>query len=260
MKEHKIESFSNTEIQNFEPPVIVQVGHIDFPDYSQLLEEARFIASQIEKMEVTEDNVKDTKKILANVNKAIKKLNDKRIQIKKDINEPYETFAQQIKDIETVIKDADTLVRNQVRQMEETEREEKRRALEDIWDKRIDSYAFVKIFTFDDWLEPKHLNKTESMNKIEQDMTTWFEKVERDLVVLSNMEYKDELFEAYAETQDVAISMEVVRQSNEKKNERKQILQEETGIESFIVEVTCKKDLTMIEMFMKENNIEYTLR
>ena len=34
----------------------------------------------------------------------------------------------------------------------------------------------------------------------------------------------------------------------------------ETGIETFIVEVTCKKDLTMIEMFMKENNIKYTLR
>lgn len=260
MEENKLTQYKDTEIQNFEPPVIVRVGQIEFPDYSQLLEEAKFIASQIEKMEVTDDNIKETKKVLANVNKAIKKLNDKRIQIKKEINEPYETFAQQIKDIETIVKDADTLVRNQVRQMEETEREEKRKALQDIWDKRIDSYAFAKILSFDDWLESKHLNKTESMNKVEQDMTTWLEKVERDLVVLSNMEYKDELFEAYAETQDVAISMEIVRQSNEKKNERKQILQEETGIETFIVEVTCKKDLTMIEMFMKENGIEYKVR
>ncbi len=154
----------------------LQVGSIDFPEYDNLLAQATEVAEYLKTLEVNEDNIKENKKILAKANKAIKELNDRRIKIKKAIMEPYEEFAEKVKNIESIVKEADELVRSQVRNLEEKEREEKKARIQEIWDKRIGAYEYAKIMTFGDFLKSKHLNKTTTLKKVEDEMVETLEK------------------------------------------------------------------------------------
>jgi hypothetical protein len=243
------------QIQEYQIQVLP--GGITFPEYENLLQEAKQIAEAIDQMEVTKENIKSTKKTLATVNKAVKRLNDERIRVKKLVLAPYEAFAEQVKEIETIVKTADERVRQQVRDMEEAEREGKKEALCEIYEKRIQLYDFARIMTFDDWLEPQHLNKTVTLTKAEKDMTDWLEKVERDIATLSKMQHPEELIRTYKDTQDMALTMQIVEAVVREREEQKAVVQEVTGKEEYLIKVFSKKDLKLAEMLLSENEIEF---
>lgn len=243
------------QIQEYQIQVLP--GGITFPEYETLLQEAKQIAQAIDQMEVTEENIKSTKKTLATVNKAVKRLNDERIRVKKLVMAPYEEFAEQVKEIETIVKTADERVRQQVRDMEEAEREGKKEALCEIYEKRIQLYDFARIMTFDDWLTPQHLNKTVTMKKVEEQMTDWLEKVERDIEALSKMQHPEELIRTYKNTQDMALTMQIVEAAVKEREEQKAVVQEVTGKEEYTIKLYSKKDLKLAEMLLKENDIKF---
>ncbi|EGQ1206894.1 DUF1351 domain-containing protein, partial [Listeria monocytogenes] len=110
---------------NIESPVVTQ-GSILFPAYKKIKSDSLLLAQQIENIEVTEENVKQSKKLLAAVNKEVKNLESERILIKKEMLEPYNEFEKQVKEIVSIVKTADEMVRQQVTQMEEEEREDKK--------------------------------------------------------------------------------------------------------------------------------------
>lgn len=247
------------DIEVFEPQVTLTRGEVKFQSYEKLKSQAIEIADFISQMEVTDENVKTVKKVLARANKAVKQLNDKRIEIKKAINEPYETFNAQVKEIESIVKEADQIVRSQVRNLEEQERQKKAEDLKEIWDLRIAQYDLARIFDFEDWLTPKHLNKSESMSKVEQDMTDFLEKSERDLEVIRQHEDCDELMLVYKEEKDLAMSLQIVSEKKRLLQEQEEILKdsEVEKAEKYIFEVYSKKDANLLELLMRENDISY---
>ena len=89
---------------------IVQ-GLVNFNDYQRIKKEAEALAEQIKTVEVNEENVKASKKLLAVVNKRLKELEDTRIGIKKSMLEPYQLFEEQVKEIVGIVKEADAEVR-----------------------------------------------------------------------------------------------------------------------------------------------------
>ena len=113
--------------------VEVEKGSIKFPAYETLKEQALEVARIVSETDVTQENVKESKKMLANVNKSVKELESRRIAVKKAILEPYTEFEKQIKEIVAIVKDADEIVRIQVKDLEEVERSDKRDELENIW-------------------------------------------------------------------------------------------------------------------------------
>lgn len=247
------------DIEVFEPQVTLTRGEVKFQSYEKLKSQAMEIADFISQMEVTDENVKVVKKVLARANKAVKQLNDKRIEIKKAINEPYEAFNSQVKEIESIVKEADQIVRSQVRNLEEQERQKKAEDLKEIWDLRIAQYDLARIFDFEDWLTPKHLNKSESMSKVEQDMTDFLEKSERDLEVIRKHEDCDELMLVYKEEKDLAMSLQIVSEKKRLLQEQEEILKdsEVEKAEKYIFEVYSKKDANLLELLMRENDISY---
>ena len=119
---------------------IVQ-GLVNFNDYQRIKKEAEALAEQIKTVEVNEENVKASKKLLAVVNKRLKELEDTRIGIKKTMLEPYQLFEEQVKEVVGIVKEADAEVREQVKLLEEFDRIEKEDAIKAIWDKRIIKYS-----------------------------------------------------------------------------------------------------------------------
>lgn len=242
--------------------VVQQQPVIVFKDYSKLLSEATLIAEKLNEMEVNEDNIKEQKKLLAKVNKSIKELNERRIAIKKEILEPYEMFNSQVKEIEAVIKEADTRLRNQAREIEEAERIEKKKRIHEIWDLRMQQYDLAKMVEFEDWIQQSHLYKSMSMNKVEDEMVIFLEAVEKDLSVIAGMNNSKEIMTEYLNTLSIAGAIEIVN-SRIKAQEKQAEMLEKIGVETdkkYMFILNNEKDMRFAKMLLNENEIKFELK
>lgn len=244
------------EIRN---SIVATLPTIEFKDYEMLKEQAEEVASYISQVEVTEDNVKEAKKLLATVNKSVSRLNKQRISIKQEIMSPYELFAAQVREIEKIVKDADEIVRNQVRELEEREREKKKELLEEIWNNRIQMYDNAKLVHFKDWLQSKHLNKSESLTKVESEMVEFLESVESNVSTILNMDSAEDILVEYTKSLDLGESIKKTQEKNKQLEENREVLKEVVE-EQFAFIIKNKKDKTLLELLLKENNIAYELR
>lgn len=242
--------------------VVQQQPVIVFKDYSKLLSEATLIAEKLNEMEVNEDNIKEQKKLLAKVNKTVKELNSRRIAIKKEILEPYEMFNSQVKEIESVIKEADTRLRNQAREIEEAERVEKKKRIHEIWDLRMQQYDLAKMIEFEDWIQQSHLNKSMSMNKVEDEMVIFLEAVEKDLGVINDMDNSKEIMTEYLNTLSIAEAIEIVN-SRIKAQEKQAEMLEKIGVETdkkYMFILKSEKDMRFAKMLLNENEIKFEIK
>jgi hypothetical protein len=239
-------------------------GSVVFGAYQDLKNQASELADKIRTVDVNEENVKQSKKLLAEVNKRVKLLEDKRISIKKMMLEPYQDFEEQVKEIVRIVKDADSFVRSQVKELEEKERQEKEIQIHELFTKRIQHYSFREIVPFMDFAKPKHLTKSMSLQAVEKEMVDFFEKVESDMQVIYQMENANDHINAYLYTYDLGKAMTIVKENKERTAQIEQA-RKKTGTPSkvqelFFFTVHNKKDATMVEMFMKQNNIQYEMK
>ena len=232
---------------------------IVFPEYEDLINEANRVAEYINSIELTDENVKDVKGVLAKANRAIKELNDRRIAIKKEILSPYDDFANQIKEIETIVKKADTRLRNEVRSLEEKERERKKEEIREIWNKRIGQYEYAKLMDFEDFIQNKHMNKTTTMKSVEDEMVKFLESSENDLSLLAETERRNEAFELYKESKDLGIVINTIKKKIEQEEKNKEILKEVEIEETYLFTIKGRKDKNFVEMLLKENEIDFTI-
>ena len=245
----------------------VTQGSVQFPQYETIKSQALNLAAHLEQVEVTQDNLKNSKQLLAAVNKEVKQLHDERIKIKRMINEPYDTFEKQIKEITAIVKDSDDMIRNQVRELEELERLAKRDLIESIFDKRIIFYDFKELMDFDRFIKPTHLNKSTSMTKVENELVAWLTKTETDLDLIRSMEYSFEIIGEYQRTQDVASSIKSVMDRHKAIQEMERKVEvisnpspqlPKTKKPVILIELTDQKDARLVEMFMNNEGIEYS--
>lgn len=82
--------------------------------------------SKYQNLAVTADNVKDAKKIKANLNKLKKALDGKRLEIKKANAQPYLNIEKQIKDIENSINEVINPISDAVKELDDQEKEARR--------------------------------------------------------------------------------------------------------------------------------------
>lgn len=243
-----------------EQQIFVTIGKIDFPDYVHLKEQALELADHIAAVQVDAENIKQSKKLLAEVNKRLKELEDRRIAIKKLMLEPYNGFEGQVKEIVGIVKQADDLVRQQVKALEENERYDKQTALQCVFDKRIALYGFNDLFTFDDFIKPQHLNKSVTFETVEKEMVQWLEKVEADLVAMEHMGNRWEILDYYRSTKDLAAAMNL---ANQAENRRRQVeasklkAKAKPLTKNFIFSVFEEKDFKLLKLFMEQNEIKF---
>ena len=263
MLNNKVESLDKNKLAI--KATIAKYPVINFDEYDDLKVQAMIIAERVRDVQVTDENIKETKKMLARINSSLKELNDRRIAIRKEINKPYDEFAEKIKEIETIVRDADTLVRNQVREIEEQERRDKKQALEDIWNKRIPMYELASQIPFEDWLEPCHLNKTATIQKSEMEMVHFLESAERDLkVLLENGDNSVRYMTTYYQTLDLGKTLETV--NRELEQERKiqeqvtEVVEDSEEIqEQYVFIIRNKKDGRLVEQLLINNEIEFKM-
>jgi hypothetical protein len=242
------------------PSVSHQVGSVHFHNYEEILQQATELAEYVSNVVVTEDSVKATKKMLASVNKKVNELEDGRKAIKKELLKPYEEFEQQIKTIAKVVKDADQVVRSQVRELEERDRNEKHHDLVELFEKRSRLYpSLTLLFGASEFIKPQHLNKTISIDKVEQEMVQWFEQRKQDVEFIKDQNNADDILVEYVQSQNVIQSIQMVELRERNKREitgNKETPKQETSV-TIVID---GKDLAHVEFLLNNSNIKYEIK
>lgn len=236
-----------------EPDVSYKPALINFPAFEFYKEQAERVADQIRETEVTEENVKKAKEIVANARKITDELSRRRIDIKKEILAGFVDFENKVNEISRIINEADGEVRSQIREIEERERDEKRERIKELWDKRVIQYQIFDLLddVFDKWIQPKHLNKTTSMKSIESEMVEWLEETEKAIDALKAMD--DEYLVEYLSILDFTVAVQNV-------NSRKdfaEMISENTDHDFATFIVYGKANIKLVEMMLMENEINY---
>ena len=239
------------------PDVSYQPATVTFPAFEFYKTQAKLIADEIMNTPVTEENVKQVKQLLADARKVSDGLNRRRIDIKKEILKDYDAFEKQVKELASIIDTADNEVRLMVRELEEAEREQKRAAIEELWEKRISNYKVYDLApnAFEVWLQPQMLNKSTSMKSIETSMTEWLEDSEKAIDTLKAMD--DEYLVEYLGCFDITSAIAAVNSRRELKARITNTEDEDTQNTAIFI-VTGKKDIKLTESLLTENEINFT--
>lgn len=232
-------------------------GQISFPNYEEVIQWAKEVADTLNNTQLREDNVKEVKASLAAARKVVDGINARRIEVKKALLTPYDTLEAQVKVITNIINEADGVLRDKVREMEEAERDAKRDALKELWDLRIPLYTFADYIPdpFEKWLTPQHLNKTTSIKKCEDDMAAWMEQREQDISTIKRLPDSTQILISYASCLDLTRAIQVGQE--QAKREREVTTSNPAGLLVATFVITGEKDIQLAELLFKTNNIDY---
>jgi hypothetical protein len=260
----KVKKMENELIALDVEQIFVWQGSIQFAEFERLKDQALTLAGEIRTVEVNDETIKTSKKLLAEINKSLKVLDDKRISIKKLMLEPYQVFEGQVKEIIGIVKEADEIVRDQVRNFEEGQRRHKEAVLEDKFQKRIVHYSFRDLFKFQDFLNPKHLNKTMSIEAVEKEMVDFLNNISRDMKAIERMANPEALLAYYTDVKDLAVAITLHEQQEARKRQieaSKALVKKTPNKISYLIsaQIYDQKDLALVEMFFKQQEINYSI-
>ncbi len=192
----------------------VEVGTIKFDGFPTLRLSVERLVEKMKTVEVTEDNVKESKQLVARVRKEVDALNDERKRVERFYLSPLDDFKRGIKEVGDLIKEAEESVRSQVRTLDEIERENKYHDIEMLFDLRVKAYDLKGMFGFPDFYRREFTNKTYALSKIETEMVEWLGKIESDLNFLSEQPEAAKVLAEYKDTKDVAIAIKNIEEQN----------------------------------------------
>lgn len=212
---------SYLEIQQIKPDAIkLRQGEVIFNEYQLLLDQAKNINTVLKRTIITEENIKENKKLVAQVSKSIKELDRRRIEIKEFLNEPYKDFENQLKEIKGIVQEGEKIVRDQIRELEQKEKELKYQQILERFQERIQKYQ-SEVYVFDKFMQPEYLNKSYSMKKIDKKIGEFINTVNNDLEFIDSQpaEIRDALVNEYVNSNKSVI--ECVNLIKERKREER---------------------------------------
>lgn len=151
----------------------------------------------------TEDNIKQAKSDRAELNKLTKAIEDRRKMVKKIINEPYEKFEEELKEILALIQKPVGIIDTQVKAFEEQQKEDKKKQIEAAYQEVIGDLA--EVLPFEKVFDPRCLNQTYKLLQDQQEVKSRVQTVRRDLETIDSLDskYKLNAKDVYIKTLDL---------------------------------------------------------
>lgn len=152
----------------------------------------------------TEDNMKQAKTDRAELNKLTKAIEERRKMVKKIINEPYEVFEAELKEILTLIQKPIDIIDRQVKAFEDQQKEEKKKSIQKLYDEVIGDLA--EVLPFERVFDSRYLNQTYKLAMAQTEVKEKVEKVRMDLETIDSLEskYKLNTKDVYIKTLDLS--------------------------------------------------------
>lgn len=207
------------ELEIYNPTKENTVKQIDW-NFEELKKEITEKAEMYGSLVYTDENIKEAKADRAKLNKFIKVLEDKRKDVKKMMLEPYTQFESQVKELVSIIGEANDNIASQVKVYTEKLREEKREKVKEIYDKVMSvegAEGIAEILTFDRVSKESFLNSSTTFKSIVNEIEDLRDRVRHDLEVINadTGEYQFEMKQAYLKNLDMTEAISVKQQFEE---------------------------------------------
>lgn len=205
----------------------------------------------------TDEQISEAKNERASINKVVKKIADYRKDIISEFKKPIELFETTAKETEKILKETADFVDVQIKNFENSEKEEKKKQCIEIYNNLIEEYK--ELISFEKIFNDKWLNKTTKLSEVENEIKILIEKVSSDMkaIKLLDSEFENELIATYLNNFSLS---EAVSKNNEllEQKEKLEKVQEQKE------ETTNRKVVKMLTKEVEEEEIDpvktYTLK
>ena len=232
---------------------------------------------------VSEDTIKDVKKVRADLNKEFNELEMQRKQVKQAIMSKYDEFEEIYKEnVSNLYKQADVSLKEKIDNVENQLKLEKENELREFAEQHITANNIQDIVTFEDI--GLNITLTASIKSLKEQVLAFIEKVDADLKLIGMEEYKEEILIEYNRTLDFVDSKTKVverhRQLEELKKQQETKLEQEKQEEKVVEKVEqvitpkeiiednevitvqftitdTKEKILKLRDYLKENEINY---
>lgn len=215
---------------------------------------------------VSIDNIKDVKKYKAELNNELKALEDERKRVKAEALKPYNEWEQKYKECVSIpYKEAEQKLKGQITEIEDLKKKEILNEIKDFFN----GYLLTKSE------EVQKLAKYENMNikilissnikKLRETCTTYIDNVERDVSIINNQQYADEVMYEYSKCHNVAFAIQnVVARHNVIDKPKESPAEEKTKVEvkgtydcTFTIISTTIEQLQRVKAFLESEGLTY---
>lgn len=181
-------------------------------NYEELKRELTEKTSYYETLVYTDDQMKDLKAEKAKLNSLKKALNDERIRVEREYMQPFNDFKGKINELIALIDKPVEALDKQFKEYEEKRKQDKQNAIEELFS-TIGFQPFVKLEMIED---PKWLNVSVSLSKIEEQMKERMYQIGNDILTLEKLpEFGFEATEVYKRTLDINKAINEARKMSE---------------------------------------------
>lgn len=183
-------------------------------------------AAEYKGIVVTKDTTKDAKADIAELRRYQKDINERKKEVKDSYMQPYDEFENQCKEVIGILEVPIDLMDKQVKEFEQTQRDERKAAIKDYFDNKIGDIDFI---SFDDvfvltWIS----NMSTTMKSIKAEIDGRINTVKQDLDAIKafGSEVEEKAISAYKASKKLADAITII---NDYQKQKASILaQEET--------------------------------
>lgn len=210
------------ETELLEPSDLIEVTQVPQVKFNQLKEFSQQVKQrlddlQIDKIKATEDNLKMLTATRTVLNKEFKELEESRKKTEQLILAPYKEFESEYNIlIKDQYKDVIGKFKTKIDKVTEDLRKEKSRDLEKMFNELVkkENIDFVK---FSD--VGLNVQRSTSMNKLENELKEFIDKVVSDIKVIETYEHKERVLVSYQKDLDLSRAIVEVNESVKKEQE-----------------------------------------
>lgn len=242
----------------------------------------------VKKLEATEENKQEVKKVRTNINNTLKAFEDKRKEIKSKILEDYNIFNEKYEnEIKTKLQNASDELKTKIDDIEKEQINEKQNEIENFIYEHRSANHLNEIFEIQDVIEYANLkiNLSTSLKSLKDDALKFIERVANEVKLIemeetsSNLLYEyqrngfdltkakltlierqkqiEELAKQREQVQEVVKQEEQVAQVVEEIVAPKEIVQDDDILEVAFKVKGTKQQIIKLKEFLKEEGISY---
>lgn len=235
-------------------------------DFEEIKEKVEKRVNTALNLAVSIDNVKEVKKYKIELNKELKALESERKRIKTEALKPYNDWEQKYKECVSIpYKEAEQKLKGQITDIEDLKKEEISNEVKDFFN----GYLLTKSE------EVQKLAKYEDMNlkillssnikKLRETCTTYIDNVERDISIINNQQYADEVMYEYSKCHNVAFAIQnVVARHNVIDKPKETPAEEKAKVEvkdtfdcTFTIKGATIEQLQRVKTFFEREGLKY---
>mgnify|MGYP000431904711 FL=1 len=212
---------------------------------------------------VTEETLIANKKYVAELNKKVASLKNLKTQAKKVVLGQLDTLNEQAEYLIDKILEADALVRDQTKRIDEERKEKLTAEVEEEFNGYCNSYDY-KLFDFNTFLRYNPIKLSTTVNKYKVAIIEFIERTANEYEILTDLTEDNNVLNTYIDAVNngrlnnaLTLAKHSHEQNNAVREEIKKEVREEIKKDNFVITLTNETDYKRVLTYLKKYNIKF---